>query len=584
MSIINLKTVTPFSHTRLKIYSENEPFIKEMEYMKKYLSLISALCFIGGCSYGQEGVSSLPLNTKAESSGLTNYDILEETDTFTNRCEISLGDDININGEGAWIDNNCITISESGVYTISGQLSDGMIYVECTDKVKIILDGVNITKENGSAVISNSERLILKSQDGKENTLASNGGSDAAVYSVGELVLVGNGVLSVSGEGDGIKSDSGIELTECKITVAAGNDGIEAEKKLTASNAAVAIDTTGDIIADEELSSKGIKAGEMELDGCSVTINSTDHAVKADGAILINGGAYTIASSAGKGISADGVLTLDGADILISDSEEGLESKTTLTIESGNINITSTDDGINTGGDDEAVDHSMIINGGTVIVNAEGDGLDSNGDIRVTGGTVVVFGPVADGNAPLDYGDNGNSMTVTGGKVLAVGSAGMMVAPKDNYIASRNLNAQENDKITVADNDGNIIISAVLPKSAQGVIFSDGTSAEGYKLYKNGNVSGDADENGIITDGTIAGGTAVEAGALQGFGGMGHGGFDGGMRPDGQPPAGEPPAMPENGEMGTPPAIPDGGMPPENTGGEPPVMPEGEAPAETQTP
>lgn len=555
--------------------------------MKKYLSLISAICFICGCSTAQEGVSSLPLNTKAESPEVINYDIFEETDTFTNKCEISLNGDININGEGAWIDNDRITISEGGVYTISGRLSDGMIYVECTDKVKIILNNADITSGSGPVIISDSEKLILKSQDGTENKLASNGGDDAAVYSAGELILTGNGGLSVSGGGDGIKADGEITVSDCAIAVAAGNDGIQTEKKLSAENAVMTIETTGDILADEELSSKGIKAGEMALNGCTVAVSSTDHAVKSDGAILINGGAYTIASSAGKGISADGELTLDGADILISNSEEGLESKTTLTIESGNISVTATDDGINTGGDDETVDHSMLINGGTVVVNAEGDGLDSNGDIKIAGGTVVVFGPVTDGNAPLDYGDNGNSMTVTGGKVLAVGSAGMMVTPKENYIASRALNAQSDDEITVADSSGKVILSVTLPKSAQGIIFSDGTSAEGYKIIKNGAVSGNEDENGIVTDGTVTGGTTVEAGALQGFGGMGHGGFGGGMRPDGQPPenggAGAPPEPPEDGmmpEMGEPPAMPEG-EPPENAGGQPPVMPDGEMPAET---
>lgn len=600
--------------------------------MKKPLSLLLTVCALSSCNSAQEGISSLPDAAGSEATVLSNYDIFEETDTFTNECEISLDHDISINGEGAWIDDNCITISESGVYTVTGEMSDGMIYVKSRELVKIVLDNASITNKSGAAIISDSDKLIIECAEGTENRLKDSKDytyersfeneekHEAAVYAEGGLYFTGEGSLAVTGKkSDAITAagalfignaslavtadDNGIigtqsvtidgtdvavvsgkdciktknetkgtvTLSGCNLTLTAENDGIQADTLITADGASITITTTGDIEADPELSSKGLKALDMTLSGCTVSVNSTDHAIKADGKADISGGTFTVSSSVGKGISAEGTLTLSGADITVLNAEEGLESKSTLTIDGGNINITSTDDGINTGGDDLTVDHTMNINGGTIIVNAEGDGLDSNGDINITGGTVVVFGPVSEGNSPVDCGDNNNIISVTGGKMLAIGSTGMTKAPAGGYVMSRSLGAQAGDTVTVADGSGNVILSVTAPKSAQGIIFSDGTDAEGYKIFKNGKLSDSADENGFVTGGTVSDGTEISSGDIGGFGGgMRPGGGFGGNRPDGgrnpmgeMPERGEMPEIPEGGampDMGTPPEKPEGGM------------------------
>ena len=99
--------------------------------MKKLLSTILTLVALGGCNAVPEGVSPLPQNTQSEQMGMSDFDITSEKETFTNECVISLGENVNINGDGALIDDNCVTISESGVYTITGEMSNGIIYIEC---------------------------------------------------------------------------------------------------------------------------------------------------------------------------------------------------------------------------------------------------------------------------------------------------------------------------------------------------------------------------------------------------------------------------------------------------------------------
>lgn len=593
--------------------------------MKKTISVFLTLCSLCGCVTAQEGVSKLPETPDTDSVTSDDRNILEETDAFDNECSITLGSDVKISGEGAWIDNNCVKISESGVYTVEGATSDGMIFVECTDTVKIVLKDAEITNKSGAAIISQSDKLILECASGTVNTLADSkeysysrnfedkDKHESTIYTEGDLYITGGGSISVTGnmseavtcggslftggvsfginaedngiksggnitaegteitivcEKDGIKTDGGVTMSDCEMDVKAGNDAVQAEKEFTAVNSVLTVCTYGDITADTELSSKGFKAADMAFTDCIVSAEVTDHALKANGTLDISGGTFSVSSSAGKGFTSEGNMTLSSAEINISAASEGIESKATLTVESGSIDVKAEEDGINTGGDDNSADHSMNIKGGKLVVTSGGDGLDSNGDINISGGTVVVFGPVNDANTAVDCGDFGFKINVTGGKLFALGSSGMMMVPESNYKAVRRLNAAENERVTVTDGNGNIIISIQTPKTAQGLLFSDGTAAEGYKIWLGGTVQNEVVENDIISGGTLSGGTEITADATGFGGGMGFGGRqDGGKKPG----MGERPEFPQNGEM------PDMGEAPEPPQGE--QMPEmGEMP------
>lgn len=519
-----------------------------MRLFKILSKIIAASLTLGGCNTTATEMSEASISTEVYDKYADSAVTLEEDATFSNECFIELGDIVSINGKGAWLDDNCIKISQSGVYTVSGTLSDGMIYIESEDTVKLILKNAEIKNEDGPAIISESEKLIIKSDDNSRNSLKD--GKEysfshdfenpekhkSAVYSEGSLIFTGKGALeikskysdavtsedtlilresniSIDAEDVGLIGAKGVTLNNIKLSVASekdciktgsfesasisvnnssvslsseGNDGIQAESILFINGGTLNIFTAGDITADSSLSSKGIKAGEIKLTDANVIINSTDHAVKSDGAAEFSGGSLIISSSMGKGISAEGELIVNETDITVSDAEEGIESKSILTIKNGDIKITSRDDGINTGGEENAGDHSLNISGGTIFVNADGDGIDSNGSINISNGSVIIFGSERNDNSALDCGDNGGSINITGGKVIAFGSAGMLKAPKGEYLFSRELNARENDIITVLDAGNTEIFSVTAPKTAECVIFSDSTAADGYKILLNG--------------------------------------------------------------------------------------------------
>ena len=605
--------------------------------MKKGITMLMVLAVLSGCSM-ESGVYS---GETVESSGtLSQLDasFSASDEAYTNECTISLGESVTIQGAGAWFENGCLSVTEGGIYNLSGTISNGMIYISSDEPVKLVLNGVTVNNPNGAALFCADGQLTVEAAGGTENILTdgeytyerdfeskSDNEPNAAVFAKDDLEICGSGKLTVTSSanngivckdalsvfdcnlyvsaanngikgkdsfsaenasitvksaGDCIKTDNtedgSMNLIGCTLDLSSGEDGIQADGLLTLSGGTVNIETTGNIKDNSDLSSKGIKAGEISAAGSTVIINSTDHSVHSSGAAVIESGSYTLSSASGKGVSAHGDLTVNGGEISVLNSTEGLESKAVTNINGGKINIFATDDGLNTGGgtsffgrnkssnEEDSGDHTLNINGGYIYINASGDGIDSNGDINITGGTVIVCGPTSDGDGPLDCGDNGNKITVTGGVVLALGSTGMMEAPEENYIASKTLGAAAGSVVTVADSNGNVLASAVLPKKAQGVVFSDGTACEGYKIYVGGTLSDNPDENGVITGGTISGGTEAEQTEIAGgFGGFGGGGQkpERGDRGDFQPPTGM--TAPENSD-GTPPEPPDGMTFPEN--------------------
>ncbi len=516
--------------------------------MKSVKLFIAAAVIISMCSCNARQTETSDIYdgmTYLDGENLSSQDILVETESFSNECSIILGSTISINGSGAWIDDGCITIDESGVYTVTGEMSDGMIYVDSEETVKIIFDNAELTNKSGAAIISTGGKLVLEAAEGTENRLTDGKDYDfsrsfekeelhrSAIHSDGELYFSGNGkftinarykdavyaeksvrinncvldieadksgigsgsiieavgcTVNVTSEGDCLKTESdregGITLESCNLTLSTEKDGIQSGYDLKINSSVINVHTSGDILADTELSSKGIKALKMEITDSDITVASTDHSVKCDGETVITGGKLTLSSSAGKGIAAEGTLTIN-ADIDVTQSEEAIESKSILTINGGKINVVSTDDGLNTGGDDLTADHTMNINGGTIVVNAGGDGLDANGDINVTGGTVVVFGPENNANSSLDSGDFGYGINITGGNILAMGSMGMMRQPNGSCISAADFSASEGSEITVTDSSGNMIVSVAVPKETKGLIFC-GEAAESCKIYLDG--------------------------------------------------------------------------------------------------
>ena len=432
-----------------------------------------------------------------------------------------------------------VTIREAGTYLLSGTLSDGQILIDAPEdaKVKLLLNGVSVTRQGHAALYARSaDKLILSTVSGSVNLLASAGdfvqvddkNVDAAVFACCDLTLNGEGILSLSCEtGHGIVSKDDLKLKDGTVNVAAAKKGLEGKDSLTVEGGSLSVEAgTKGLV-----SGKDDTAGSILISGGSVSVLSRDDAVHCSGTVTVEGGTLLL-SSGDDGVHADESLTVSGGSLTVAQSYEGLEARV-IEIRGGTLSILASDDGLNAaggsdgsngfgpfGGDPFRGDSSasLTISGGSLTVNAEGDGLDSNGLLSVSGGEIYVSGPTRGGNGALDYGTEG---VITGGILIAVGSAdmaenfgpsstqGSILLPVGNQAAG--------NAVSITDESGTVLASFCPEKSYQSVVIS----CPGLEAGESYTVTAGSFTQTLSLDALIYGGG-------MGMGGHGMGGFPGG--------------------------------------------------------
>jgi hypothetical protein len=393
---------------------------------------------------------------------------------------------ISATGEGVTVDGTTALITSAGTYTIRGTLSDGQIKVNAgaTAKVKLILDGVNITTSDDAPIfIKNAAKAVLYLAPSSTNTLTDGAAStrDGAIHCKTRLSIFGPGMLNITGRVD---------------------DAIHAKG--------------GIIIEDGVYNVKSLESG-----------------IKSKINVIINGGTYTI-NAGNDGMHAEDALTINGGNITVAQSVEGLEGAT-VTINGGNIHITSSDDGVNasSGGGNTAPgapgggapgmggagSNPFYMRGGYVYVNANGDGFDINGPVEMSDGTIIVNGPTANDNGALDY---TGSFSISGGYLLAVGSAGMAQAPSqtstENSVMVRFSTAQQANALVHVQNAAGVDILTFKPvKRYQSVVLSSAQLARGsgYALFVGGSSTG-LETDGLFSGGVYYGGTLKSSFSISG--------------------------------------------------------------------
>ena len=458
-------------------------------------------------------------------------------------------DKMTVTGNGISISGNVVKIVSGGDFEVTGTLSDGMIYINSEEKVKLRLSGADITNSTGPAIFfDNAEKGFITITENTKNTLTDGKEytveeADAVLFSNDDLEIEGDGTLTVNGNFKyGIASDDDLKMENGKITV-----------------------------------------------------NSNEHGIKVNDTLSVLGGEITVNAQTGKGMKAELGLVIDAGTININTPEnEGIESKGILTVNGGEINIVAGEDGMNTGNPDtttteettettmptppegmgerpmrgqrpengemptppEGMDkrpmrgqkpengemptppegmgerpmrgqkpengemptppegmgerpmgggfgggfgrldeetaaaHAVTINGGKIHIIANGDGIDSNGNLTISGGEVIIDGPVSAGNGPLD---SDGTMSITGGTVVCTSGAGMLQLPRNaenqNILRASFENQEAGTTVSVKENEsGEEILSVTPTLSWQALIFSSEklVTDKSYTVYLNG--------------------------------------------------------------------------------------------------
>ncbi len=303
-----------------------------------------------------------------------------------------------------------VTITEEGVYVISGTSTETTIIVEADDtaKVQLVLDGVSITNSDSPVIYVKSADKVFVTTTDSVNTLKVTGtfiadgttNTDAVIFSKDDIVINGTGTLNIESTANGISGKDDVKLTGGTLNVTASEDAIEANDSIRI------YDGTYNITAGKD-------AFHAE--------NDEDYSV---GYVYIHDGTFNI-DAGDDGIQATTVMVIDGGTYDIS-AAEGIEG-TYVQINDGTISISASDDGINASSKSSYYDIVIEINGGDITINmgsGDTDAIDSNGYIYINGGTINITATSA-----FDYISgaelNGGTVTVNGETITQITSSMM---------------------------------------------------------------------------------------------------------------------------------------------------------------
>ena len=194
--------------------------------------LLTGALVLSGCSKTNNSneTSSGSTSTDSSAQGIDVSNMFSDRDKEIgydeeNSTVIKLSDDsTTCDSDAVQISGNTVTIIDEGTYILSGTLTDGMVIVDAedTDKVQLVLDGVDITSAESAAIyVREADKVFITTASDSQNTLT-NGGTytaiddnniDAAIFSKSDLTLNGAGSLTITAKaGHGVVSLSLIHI------------------------------------------------------------------------------------------------------------------------------------------------------------------------------------------------------------------------------------------------------------------------------------------------------------------------------------------------------------------------------------
>ena len=385
---------------------------------KSILSLVLAVLFVfsacGSTDLAESESSSTeqskteseqPISTAGSSDMFTDKDMEigynEETSTWITLS----GDNASSNSDTVQVSGSTVTITDAGTYILSGSLEDGMIIVnaEDTDKVQLVLKGVQITSSTSAAIyVLQADKVFITTASGTQNTLA-NGGEyvaiddnniDGMIFSKSDLTLNGDGTLTISTDaGHGIVSKDDLVITSGTYNITAASHGISGKDSVRIANGTYTIESGKDGIHAENTDDTSL--GFLYVSGGTFDIAAEGDGMSASAYLQIEDGTFTITTGEGSasvtmetdtmGFRQRGGFQTETTETETVDmvSQKGVKADGAITIAGGSFVTNTVDDSVHAGGD-------ILITGGEFELRSGDDAVHSDAAVTIQNGTFTI--------------------------------------------------------------------------------------------------------------------------------------------------------------------------------------------------
>lgn len=281
--------------------------------MKKIFILLMCACLFFACAGAEADETIIFMQDDAIS--VNGADITEDTQAKVYLAHrIETHEEVQKELEG--VSNRVITITQAGVYRISGTAQDAQIAVRAgeTDAVRIILDGVDISCRTAPAIV------IYSAQDPRA----------AGEYGV-TIELAAGSENSISGSHTGKLKEYGVKLSGALTSLVS-----------------IGFEGSGSLSVDADNEGLEVKFGHMTFNGGSFHILAGDDPINVSedevGVLTINDG-YIFSSvkdsadGEGDGMDSNGYIVINGGTVISlahpASSDSGIDSDMGSSINGG---------------------------------------------------------------------------------------------------------------------------------------------------------------------------------------------------------------------------------------------------------
>ena len=359
------------------------------------LSLMLLLTGITGCAATKESSnveSTSTSTTTALNAVSVNYDNDDYYFDWKNSSYKTIGLNGSLStlkGDGLAVQGSVVTISASGVYEITGTLTDGSIIVDVntdTDKetVFLVLNGATIESKTSAPIyIKGAKKAVILLENGTKNSVSDGSGTvvnadgepSAAIFSKADLTITGSGTLTVTAAyNDGITCKDDLKVTDGTLLINAKADGIVGKDSLNVKNGSITITAGKDGLRSTNETAEG--KGNVVVQNGQITITAANNAIQASKLLQIDAGKLNLNSGGGY----------PGKSISSGNNDFGGRPGQDATATTKSTVEEESKKGLKAG-------QGILINGGTINVSSYEDSIHSNTDVAINDGilTLVVM-------------------------------------------------------------------------------------------------------------------------------------------------------------------------------------------------